>query len=218
MSPRPKNSPPDRRKDILDAALQVFSRKGFAAATNAEIAKAAGVTPAALYYYFPSKEEMFKAAISERRGVILPVLEQLDGALLDLPPSEVLPALARNMIQFMSEERTQAILRIVFSEGPRNPVVSRIYQEQVVDTIIRFIMTYVARQMERGTVRRMPPPLLMMLMAGPLIATLFARDFLQIPIMSGVTNEALLRQLTETLIPALLTETPAKPTETPKKE
>jgi len=206
MSPRPKNPPPDRRKEILDAALGVFSSKGFTAATNADIARAAGVTPAALYYYFPSKGELFKAAISERRGAIMPILEGLDGALLDLPPREVLPALARNMVQFMSEERTRAVLRIVFSEGPHDPEVARIYREQVVDTIIRFIMTYVARQMERGTLRRMPPPLFMMLMAGPLIATLFTRDFLHIPLMAEVTDEELLRQMTEVLIPALTQE------------
>ncbi len=49
MTPRPKHPPPDRRQEILDAALQAFAHKGFATATTAEIAKAAGVTPAALY-------------------------------------------------------------------------------------------------------------------------------------------------------------------------
>ena len=47
-------------------------------------------------------------------------------------------------------------------------------------------------------------------MVGPLLATVLTRDFLQIPAMKEVTNEELLRQLTETLIPALLTQMPQK--------
>lgn len=183
---------------------------GFATATNADIAKAAGVTPAALYYYFPSKEELFKAAITERRGVLLPAMEQLNGDLLDLPPHVVLPSFLQKAIQFVAEERTQAVLRIVMAEGPRNPEVARIYREQAIDAVTQFILSYLTHQMERGTVRRMPPQVLMMFVAGPLMATVITRDFLRLPVMTGVTNEELVRQMTETLIPALLTEGPHK--------
>ncbi|HEY3364831.1 MAG TPA: TetR/AcrR family transcriptional regulator [Symbiobacteriaceae bacterium] len=210
MAPRPKNPPPDRRQEILEAALQVFAQKGFATATNADIARAAGVTPAALYYYFPSKEELFKAVLRERQGVILPVMEQLNGTFLDLPPQVVLPTVARNMVQFLMEERTQAVLRIVVAEGPRNPEIARIYQEQVIDAVIHFVLDYLAHQMELGTIRKMPPPMVGVLMAGPMVATVLMRDFLHVPVMTEVTNEELLRQITETVIPALLTETPQK--------
>lgn len=210
MTPRSKNPPPDRRQEILDAALHIFAHKGFATATNADIAKAAGVTPAALYYYFPSKEELFKAAITERRGALLPAVEQLDGALLDLPPQVVLPTFLQKMVQFTADERTQAVLRIVLAEGPRNPEVARIYQEQAVGAVTHFLQPYLTHQMERGAIRRIPPELLMMFLAGPLLATVLARDFLKIPTMTEVTNEDLVRQLTEILVPALLTEVPQK--------
>jgi AcrR family transcriptional regulator len=51
----------DRREQIIDAALQVFAKIGFARATNSEIAREAGnMTPGLIYYYFKSKEDLRK--------------------------------------------------------------------------------------------------------------------------------------------------------------
>ncbi len=57
---------PLTRKQILDAALQLFSEKGSARASVRDIAQAAGITDAAIYYHFPSKRELFEALIEER--------------------------------------------------------------------------------------------------------------------------------------------------------
>jgi TetR/AcrR family transcriptional regulator len=53
----------DRRQAILDAALNVFSRKGFGGATTKEIAAAAGVTEAIIFRHFPSKHELYGAVL-----------------------------------------------------------------------------------------------------------------------------------------------------------
>ncbi len=51
----------DRREQIIDAALRVFAEKGFARATNSEIAREAGnMTPGLIYYYFKRKEDLRK--------------------------------------------------------------------------------------------------------------------------------------------------------------
>nr|MCR5661372.1 TetR family transcriptional regulator [bacterium] len=41
-----------RREQIIQAALKVFSEKGFLAATNKDIAAAAGIAPGLIYHYF----------------------------------------------------------------------------------------------------------------------------------------------------------------------
>jgi AcrR family transcriptional regulator len=51
------------RRDILESAAQVFARRGYAAATLAELAEAAGYAPASLYRYFQSKEEIFRSLV-----------------------------------------------------------------------------------------------------------------------------------------------------------
>jgi AcrR family transcriptional regulator len=52
------------RRDILESAAQVFARRGYAAATLAELAEAAGYAPPSLYRYFRSKEEIFESLIA----------------------------------------------------------------------------------------------------------------------------------------------------------
>jgi len=54
-------SPEDRRQEILDAAVKVFSDKGVSKATVADIAEAAGVAKGTVYLYFGSKEQLLGA-------------------------------------------------------------------------------------------------------------------------------------------------------------
>ncbi|MET3862598.1 AcrR family transcriptional regulator [Dietzia sp. 2505] len=54
---------PSRRHLIVQAAVRVFSRKGFAEAAIQEIAQEAGMVPTAVYYHFASKEELFESAL-----------------------------------------------------------------------------------------------------------------------------------------------------------
>jgi AcrR family transcriptional regulator len=52
------------RRDILESAARVFARRGYAAATLAELAEAAGYAAPSLYRYFGSKEEIFDSLIA----------------------------------------------------------------------------------------------------------------------------------------------------------
>ena len=53
------------RATILEAALDVFSQNGFRGATVDQIAKASGLSKPNLLYYFPSKEAIFTALLSQ---------------------------------------------------------------------------------------------------------------------------------------------------------
>jgi AcrR family transcriptional regulator len=69
---RPAATPSaETRERILRAACERFAAAGYAHATNAEIAAAAGVTSAALYHYFDSKAELFAATYRHYLEVIL---------------------------------------------------------------------------------------------------------------------------------------------------
>ncbi|WP_276356955.1 TetR/AcrR family transcriptional regulator [Cohnella caldifontis] len=63
--PRPVNPQlrENRRRALLDAAVVIFSRQGFARTTVSEIAKAAGVSHASVFQYFATKEELFREAV-----------------------------------------------------------------------------------------------------------------------------------------------------------
>lgn len=50
----------DRRRAIVDAAVPLFARKGFAGTTTRELAAAAGVSEALLFRHFPSKQSLYR--------------------------------------------------------------------------------------------------------------------------------------------------------------
>ena len=73
---RPRKQSPRRRgatarEEILDAASELFTRKGFATTSTHDIADAVGMRQASLYYHFPSKRDIFLTLLM---GTIQPAL------------------------------------------------------------------------------------------------------------------------------------------------
>ncbi|MGZ3639196.1 MAG: TetR/AcrR family transcriptional regulator, partial [Ktedonobacterales bacterium] len=66
MARRPALPGVDRREQILEAALDVFAEEGLNGATTKEIAARAGVTHGLIYFYFPSKDDLFNAAFEHQ--------------------------------------------------------------------------------------------------------------------------------------------------------
>ena len=57
---------PDRRRQLLEAALDLFARKGFDGTTTKEIAAAAGVTEAIIFRHFPNKHALYSAVLDHK--------------------------------------------------------------------------------------------------------------------------------------------------------
>ena len=74
-----KRSGIESRKRIIDAAMDVFSTKGYAAANIREIAKAAGISIGGVYLYFKNKEELYKSLIRENRSSLRSMIEMTSG-------------------------------------------------------------------------------------------------------------------------------------------
>jgi TetR/AcrR family transcriptional regulator, fatty acid metabolism regulator protein len=72
-----KNKKDSRRNEIIDAALQVFSRKEYQDATISEITRLAGISEATLYEYFDSKEDLLFAIPGKITGEAIEFIEQI---------------------------------------------------------------------------------------------------------------------------------------------
>jgi AcrR family transcriptional regulator len=68
--------PRTRRSEILEPAVPLFERDGFAAVTNGMIAEAVGLVPSALYRYFPGKADILAAACLQAAGLLAQAVEQ----------------------------------------------------------------------------------------------------------------------------------------------
>ncbi|MCH8994088.1 MAG: TetR/AcrR family transcriptional regulator [Chloroflexi bacterium] len=104
---------PLTRKQILDAALRLFSEKGFARTSVRDIARGAGITDAAIYYHFASKRDLFEALFEERG--ITPALSQLEQATISQPLLETLTAIALAALGIM--QRNKDFMKVLLSEA-----------------------------------------------------------------------------------------------------
>jgi len=114
-------------QQILDAARDLFTRDGFSGTSMDAVAKAAAVSKATIYAHFSSKEELFGAMMSAECRRYWPELMEMEvpaGA-----PVEVLHALARRFMRFITGSYAISLLRIVAAESARIPELGRIFYE-----------------------------------------------------------------------------------------
>ena len=81
-----------KRKQILDAAEKLFLRDGYEATAMAEVARRAGVANNAVYWYFPSKDDLLAAVLARRQEL---ALESMPGRETLTPEEQVLTMLAQ---------------------------------------------------------------------------------------------------------------------------
>ncbi|BCO36170.1 TetR/AcrR family transcriptional regulator [Mycobacterium heckeshornense] len=144
-----------RRDEIMAAAKEVFARKGFHAATIADVAKQAGLAYGSVYWYFDSKEDLFHALMAVEEQALRSHL----AAAVDAPGGDGVEASFRAAVQATLEffEADKATVKLLFRDayalGDRfEKHLGGIY-ERFIDDIETFIV--VAQQ--RGEVVAAPP-------------------------------------------------------------
>jgi AcrR family transcriptional regulator len=75
-SPRRRLTAEQRREAILDAALEVFARRGYHGSSIDEIAQAAGVSKALIYEHFPSKRDLHISLLERHTQEIFVLLAE----------------------------------------------------------------------------------------------------------------------------------------------
>ncbi len=134
----------DTRERVLEAALEVFSEKGFHHATMDEIAERAGVGKGTVYRYFSNKENLFRQLVQAR----LRELERDAEAVLD-SDDDVLTLIEKYLrIYFSFFDRNQRLYRVMVQEHPDlGDRVQDLYVEKIMRRIPRLKRKiYEARQ------------------------------------------------------------------------
>jgi AcrR family transcriptional regulator len=70
----------DKREAILDAAIQVFARRGYHGSRVSDIAREAGIAYGLVYHYFRNKEEILRSIFEERWSGFLEAVEAIAGS------------------------------------------------------------------------------------------------------------------------------------------
>jgi AcrR family transcriptional regulator len=147
----------ERRKEarpgeLLDAALDLFVEKGFAATRAEEVAARAGVSKGTLFLYFPSKEELFKAVVREnisgRFGEWNEEFRTFEGNT---------PDMVRYCMKVWWERigatRASGITKLIISEARNFPEIAAFYQQEVIHPANVLIRRILQRGIDRGEFR-----------------------------------------------------------------
>ena len=176
----------ERRAQILDAAFEEFSEKGYKGATIKGIARAAGLqSPALIYWYFPDKDALFREVLGARVPVVRAVAEP-DG-LMDLPPEETLARLGRAYFAF--ERMDVRTLKLVIGEAVRRPQVADTFVRSGPARVLDFLKAYMERQVELGRLRPHDVRSSARAFIGMLVPQLAGKLFFPALVEDGLTDE-----------------------------
>ena len=206
---RRANARPD---EVLDAALDLFIDKGFAATRVEDIARRAGVSKGTVYLYFPSKEAIIEGLV---KRALLPIatraLESLDGFAGD--PRIVISTVLRMLGQRLEEPRLVAIPKLVFREVVSFPELATMYRREVLDRVLPVLERLLARGIADGYLRAVDPHLTIRSIIGPLMLHLVLAEIFDIAPPGGLAVDRMIDNHLTLLFDGLsLPAAPAGPT------
>jgi len=138
-----------RPEEILDAALKVFTEKGFAGTRLDEVARVAGISKGTLYLYFKSKQEIFEAAIQH---TINPRLEQVEKLVSDDdgPAADLLTRLLREWWSYVTGSHISALPKLIIAESGNFPELAEFFTRSIVRRTRQLFASVIQKGMDRS--------------------------------------------------------------------
>jgi len=145
--------PRDTRDKILDAALRLFSKRGYLGATTKEIARKAGVAELTLFRHFTSKDRLFEEMIKSYS--FLPALKELIPEIRGMEYGDALSEIARRYLERLSERRD--LIKIMLAEIHAYPSQVKVIYQNFIDELVRTLASYFRDLRNEGIVRDFNP-------------------------------------------------------------
>ncbi|HMM91040.1 TetR/AcrR family transcriptional regulator [Bradyrhizobium sp.] len=143
----------ERRGAIIEAAMDEFIARGFAATRLDDVARRAGVAKGTIYLHFKDKESMFEELIST---AIVPLVVRLSST--PPPPGasvrDMVELFAKNFIAEIATTRRGDIVRLIVAEGPRFPAVADFYYREVVTRGLAGMRALIERGIASGEIKQ----------------------------------------------------------------
>ena len=172
MAARPRSTEArETRRDLVEAALELFAEKGYYGVSLRDIARAAGVQQATIYHHFASKEALFEAVIADPVGDAghagPPAPPEFTGSAEELPAylERVLVATLEKFTIIKERKR----FRVMLSDGVRLAHEGKVNFFDRTAAVREPMLQLFASLMERGLLRRQDPMLTGMLFMAPVL-------------------------------------------------
>ena len=163
-----KRRPEARPSEILEAALDLFTERGFNATTLADVASRAGLSKAAIYLYFNDKTSLLTALVQATVGANI----SLASDMISKHQGPVAPLL-RQLLSFMAgrmeETRMPDLIKLVISESRAHPEIGHFYLDNVIGKALPLFQSLIERGIVSGEFREVDPRLTVKCLVGPML-------------------------------------------------
>ena len=141
-----------RPQELLDAALELFVEKGYAATRSEEVAARAGVAKGTLYLYYPSKEELLKAVVRKNLSALIEESAHLAGEFSG-STHQLLVLLMQTWWDRVGNTPASGIFKVILTEMGNFPDFAQFYEEEVIQPRRRLLMQVLQRGIDAGELR-----------------------------------------------------------------
>jgi AcrR family transcriptional regulator len=205
LEPKFRRRKEARPAEIVQAAMAVFAEKGFAAAKLDDIAARAGVSKGALYLYFATKEDLFRAvvhdAISPNMAMVKALIASHPGPFADL-----IRAIGERVAMLVTTTPLGGVAKMVISEAGNFPELARLWYDELVSQLIGAVAAAIEAAQARGEVKPGDPRIYALQLAAPLLMAVLWRETFT-PIGAPPFDiRAVMAQHAETLLTGMRTQ------------
>lgn len=190
-TPKFKRRAEARPDEVLDAALELFLEKGFAATKVDDVARRAGLSKGAIYLYFSSKDTLLEAIVKRAIGpVAAETFERLAG--FDGDPRAALKMIIAGLIGAMRDPKRIAIPKLIMREALQAPQIAEIYKRQVLAQAIPALTGLLQRGIDQGYLRPLDAELTIRSIVGPIALHLMLAEIFAIVPKDGLALDRLI--------------------------
>lgn len=180
-----------RPDEVLDAALELFVAKGFAATTVDQIARHAGLSKGAVYLYFPSKKALLEGLVHRAVAPIADIaITMIDSYRGD--PRPVIRQFLSMVIANLGNSASFAIPKLVIREAVNAPEIAQMYRDEVLDRAIPALTELIRQGVDGGYIRSVEPELTVRSIMGPIIMHIMLAEVFGIEPEDGMAFDRLI--------------------------
>ena len=179
-----------RPDEVLDAALDLFMEKGFAATRVEDIARRAGLSKGSVYLYFDSKEAVFEGLV---RRAIVPIADNATdmASHMEGNPRLAISAMMNLLAMKVSDPKVSAIPRLIMREAMQFPGLAQMYRREVLERAMPILTALIKKGIAGGYLRPVDPELTIRSVIGPVMLHLLLDEVFDVHPDGGLQLERL---------------------------
>ena len=144
----------ERRSQILQVVIKLFSQNGFRGTTTKEIARAAGVSEAMVFRHYATKDDLYTAILDWKacEGKVTDSIALVGEAMKENDDYKVFYTMMLNALR--KHERDPQFMRLLFFSALEGHNLADMFIEQNIAPFYELLSAYIARRQKEGAMRK----------------------------------------------------------------